>query len=169
MFPTRVQKMKCDRRKAGRYTLFVSVLMVCMGIGTVFGHGSKYEILSGGVIGIRAAFDTGVPMADADVLIFAPNETVVTMKSRTDSRGVVCFAPDRAGAWVLQVRAEGGHGMRINLEVDENSLAAASAAGFSSLSDLQKIFLAVCVCWGFVGTGLYFSGRKKREKDKNGE
>jgi nickel transport protein len=155
--------MKSDHRIEIKISLFLLILLAYTGIGDVFGHGTEYVVLSGGVVGVQASFDTGVPMADADVLIFAPNEITAAIKSRTDTRGIVCFAPDKAGAWVIQVRAEGGHGMRINLEVDQDSIVSVSDSEHSSLSILQKLFLAVCVCWGFIGTGLYFYGRKKRD------
>jgi nickel transport protein len=126
-------------------------------------HGSEYELLDGGVVGVRATFDTGEPMANAPVLIFAPGESKAELTTTTDRRGVVCFAPDREGVWVLQVRAEGGHGLRVNLEVGESMMAAATAGGGNSLSTWQKLVMAACVLWGFGATALYFR-RRRRER-----
>lgn len=127
-----------------------------------FAHGTEYELLDGGMVGVRASFDTGQPMADAPVLIFAPGESQARLTATTDNRGVVCFAPDRAGIWVLQVRAQGGHGLRVNLEVDESMLAAATGRGTGGFSTWQKLVMAACVVWGFVATALFLSRRRDR-------
>jgi hypothetical protein len=61
---------------------------------------------------------------------------------------------------VLQVRAEGGHGLRVNLEVGEAMLAAAPPGGAGSFSTWQKLAMAACVLWGLAATALYFSRRR---------
>jgi nickel transport protein len=100
-------------------------------------------------------------MADAPVLVFAPGESQPEFKTSTDRRGVVCFAPDRPGLWVLQVRAEGGHGMRINLQVDESMLASSAGGREGRFSAWQKLVMAASVVWGFLGTALFFRRRGK--------
>ena len=143
--------------------LMVLSLLICLlSPAPVLAHGTEYELLEGGVVGVRATFDTGQPMADAPVLIFAPGESQAQLATTTDSRGVVCFAPDRAGLWVLQVRAQGGHGLRVNLEVDESMLAGSTVRGTGGFSTWQKLVMAVCVAWGFVGTALFFRRRRER-------
>jgi nickel transport protein len=139
------------------------LLVSLLGAVPAAAHGAVYELLDGGVVGVRAAFDTGRPMANAPVLIFAPGETRAVLTTVTDPRGVVCFAPDRPGIWVLQVRAEGGHGLRVNLEVDESMLAASTAGSAGSFSIWQKLVMALSVLWGFAATALYFS-RRRRER-----
>jgi nickel transport protein len=124
-------------------------------------HGAGYELLDGGMVGVRATFDTGQPVANAEVLIFAPGETRAEMTASTDPRGVICFAPDRAGLWVLQIRAEGGHGLRINLEIDESMLASAPSSGAGSFTTWQKLVMALCVLWGFAATALLFRHRRR--------
>lgn len=132
--------------------------LLLLATAPLFGHGTQYELLDGGVIGVRAAFDNGQPMAEATVLVFAPGQGEPEMTTRTDRRGVVCFAPNRPGTWVLQVRAEGGHGMRINLEVEESLLAGAEE-GSGGFSIWQKLLMAACVAWGFLATALFFRSR----------
>ena len=128
----------------------------------IYAHGTEYEVLSDGVIGIKASFDTGEVIADSRVLIFAPGEQEPTFETKTDGNGIVCFAPDRSGIWVLQIRHESGHGMRINFEVDDSMrLHVSDGASFKKLSTGQRIAMAACVAFGFIGTALYFLGRKK--------
>ena len=147
---------------------FPALLIVCVSIGLLspaasFAHGTEYQLLDGGVVGVRASFDTGQPMADAPVLIFAPGESRAQLTTVTDSRGVVCFAPDRTGTWVLQVRAQGGHGLRVNLEVDESMLASSTLRGAGGFTTWQKLVMAACVIWAFVATALFFR-RRSRER-----
>jgi nickel transport protein len=137
------------------------VLIHLLGAAPASAHGTEYEILEGGVVSVRATFDTGQPIANSPVLIFAPGESQVQLTTTTDRRGVVCFAPDRAGVWILQVRAEGGHGLRVNLPVDESLLAASTTRGTGGFSTWQKLVMAVCVLWGFVATALFFHRRKE--------
>ena len=141
------------------------IFLVAAASFPLFGHGTEYEIVSRGMIGVRTAFDTGEPMANAKVLVFAPGETKATTETTTDGNGIVCFVPDRAGTWVLQVRAEGGHGMRINLQVNEEMIVDTGGKNTSfSLSIIQKLVMAVCVCWGLIGTALFFRRRGKTGK-----
>lgn len=154
-------RSSCPRR-ISRAVCWVLVGLCVLSAAPAFGHGTEWELLDGGVVGVRATFDTGQPMANAPVLIFAPGESQVQLTTTTDSRGVVCFAPDRAGVWVLQVRAEGGHGLRANLEVGESMLAAPTAKGAGGFSTWQKLLMAVCVIWGFAATALFFSRRRER-------
>lgn len=139
---------------------------VCLGIMAVvvtgFAHGTKYEILPGGIIGIRAMFDTGEPMANARVLIFAPGETEVKQRTVTDEDGIFCLVPDKSGTWAVQVRAKGGHGMRINLDIDSSmAFGSGRETEISGPTFGQKIIMAVCFVWGCVGTALFFGKRAK--------
>ena len=135
-------------------------LMLCASAPLLYCHGAIYEVLTGGVVGIRASFDTGEPMAAARVLVFAPGETEKYYETKTDRNGIVCFSPDRKGMWVIQVLAEGGHGLRINLPVDSSMSVQPRAESASGSSYLQKIIMAIAVVWGFIGTGLFFSRKR---------
>ncbi len=126
---------------------------------SVFGHGTKYEILPQKTLAIKAMFDTGDPMRMAKVLIFAPDQTKPSRTTVTDSSGVFYFTPDKAGTWILQVREKGGHGMRINLEIDESMALAAVRKSVHTASYLQKTLMALAVIWGCIGTALYFKKR----------
>ena len=131
----------------------------------LWAHGAEYTLLEGGVIGVQATFDTGEFMAGARTLIFAPGETQAYLETITDSRGIVAFSPDRSGLWVLQVRAEGGHGLRVNLEVDESMLPDLSRRG--GFTPLQRIVMVLCVVWALVATALYFSTRRKARQPRS--
>jgi nickel transport protein len=121
----------------------------------VAGHGTGYEILGSGGITIRAFFDSGEPLARANVKVFAPRETEPHATSVTDADGVFMFRPDRPGVWVLQVLDRGGHGVRINCDVND-TMVVEKTAGAGRIGLGQKMIMAACVLWGFVGTALFF-------------
>ena len=124
----------------------------------LYSHGTEYSILSDRVIKVEARFDTGEAFSDSDVLVFPPEESEAAYTLKTDAMGVFYFEPDRRGTWILQVRGNGGHGLRINLPVDESGLA--GEARSSGLTLLQKLMMVLCVSWGAAGTVFYFRGRK---------
>jgi len=138
-------------------------LMLCASAPLLYCHGAIYEVLTGGVVGIRASFDTGEPMAAARVLIFAPGQPEKYYETKTDRLGIVCFSPDREGMWVIQVLAQGGHGLRVNLPVDASMSAQQRAGNASGTSYLQKIIMAIAVAWGFIATGLFFSQKRSKK------
>jgi nickel transport protein len=145
-----------------RSAILIAFVLICLvSAAPASAHGAGYKVLDGGMVGVRATFDSGEPVANAPVLIFAPGETRAELTATTDRRGVICFAPDRAGVWVLQIRAEGGHGLRINLAVDESMLAAAPPGGIGSFTTWQKLVMALCVVWGFTATALLFRRRRR--------
>ena len=140
--------------------LSFAVLFILISIISVFAHGTDYEVYTNGIVGIKAMYDTGVVMENSSVLIFAPNEADVFIETVTDKNGFVCFKPDRPGTWILQVRGDGVHGMRINLNIDENMLIMKEED--NSAEYVQKIIMAICVVFGLIGTALFFKTKKEK-------
>ncbi|HPF05961.1 MAG TPA: hypothetical protein PK293_07985 [Spirochaetota bacterium] len=139
---------------------FYSFLIILALAASAYSHGTKYEIVRSGKIDIKAMFDSGEPMSDADILVFPPGSTKASVTERADAKGIFSFAPDRAGTWTLQVRDKTGHGMRINLDIDETLSIKGDSPDGSGLNTAQKVIMALCVVWGAVGTALYFKGKK---------
>ncbi len=139
-----------------RKLFFLINIFILIATISTFAHGTKYKFLPEKTFGIKTMFDTGAPMVLAKVLVFAPDEMKATYTTKTDSNGVFYFTPDKAGTWVMQVRDKGGHGMRINLEINDSMLLSSGQKPSNNMSYLQKIFVAICVIWGCIGTALYF-------------
>lgn len=138
---------------------FIGALLLFMATLPLYSHGTQYEIVKSGEIGVRAMYDSGEAMAGADVLVFPPGSAASASTMKTDSSGLFHFTPDIPGTWTFQVRDSSGHGMRINLQIDESlSLISESRAG-AGLNMLQKIVMALSLVWGAIGTALYFKGR----------
>jgi len=145
-----------------KFKSILSALLVMLFSAAVLAHGTKYEILKNKELRIKASFDTGEPMAGAEVLIFAPETMKPESKTLTDNDGVFLFTPDKSGVWILQVRDRAGHGMRINLDIDDSLSISGEQSMSGGVSLLQKLVMAFCVVLGFTGIALYFKG--KREK-----
>ena len=113
-----------------------------------YSHGTKYEIVNSG--------KTGDVMSDADVLFFPPGATSVSSTVKTDKDGIFFFSPDKPGTWTFQVRDKSGHGMRVNLQIDESLSVKCGPRDGTGLNIIQKVLMALCVIWGAIGTALYF-------------
>lgn len=135
------------------------MIIFCLTDGA-YSHGTKYEIVKSGKIGIKAMFDTGEAMSNADVLVFPPGAATFSVTEKSDEKGVFYITPDKPGTWTLQVRDNTGHGMRINLEIDESLSVKEDSQTGSGLNTVQKVIMALCVVWGAMGTALYFKGKR---------
>lgn len=165
-----------------RETVAVSfVLLSMLGLQQrAIAHGVQMEYRTTQAIEVKAEFDSGDPMANAQVAVFAPNDPAEPwMTGTTNGAGLFIFEPDPAiaGTWEVQVR-QAGHGDIIAIPVAETPDEAAAGASASpdqptaiasnaasgttaDLSPVQKGMLGGATIWGFVGTALFFSSRKK--------
>ena len=149
---------KCFKR------IFLALIFLLLILNTrLIAHETHKHVFFEGMVGIKAYFSLDEPLAQTSVLIFAPDQTEATFETSTDHKGVVCIAPDRPGIWIVQVRGAGGHGVRVDVKVDESMIITASPEQSSGeLSFLQKALIILCVVWGLVGTALFFKTRIKR-------
>lgn len=133
-------------------------LLIALGItATAFAHGAKIEYKIGLTVEIHAAYDSGEPMAGAQVTVFAPdNPSTPWLTGSCDKEGRFAFTPDtsKPGTWDVQVR-QAGHGDIIHLPIGEN-VALSGATGYTTL---QIVLMSACVIWGFIGTALFFRRR----------
>jgi nickel transport protein len=137
----------------------VGVLMLLVLPAQALAHGVNIEYSSDVEITIVAKYDTGTPMAGAQVTVYAPDDpTTPWLTGVCDDEGVFSFTPDTSlpGTWDVQVRLA-GHGGIIHIPVGEG---ATSSGGLGGYSWLQIAIMAACVIWGSVGTALYFRRRR---------
>jgi len=132
-----------------------------------WGHGVDLSYRQTQAVEITATFDSGEPMANAQVVVYAPDEpSQPWLTGTTDEQGRFLFSPDRdeAGTWEVTVR-QAGHGDVVTIPVDAEAgttLATATrASGDGELSPLQQWVLAAAVIWGFIGTALFFARGKQ--------
>ena len=149
-------------------------------------HSTVIEYQATEAIAIDAKFDNGQPMANAQVVIYAPdNPTVAWSKGMTDETGQFSFIPDyqQTGNWTVKIRLA-GHGSVINIPIessvnsnvtanknnpqtifteDQTTFTSAVIGNNqnSNLSWSQKLLMTIAGGWGCVGTALYFSRKNK--------
>lgn len=132
-------------------------------------HGTEIDLSEVGAIEIHARFDTGEPMANAQVSIFAPSDKATPWQlGEADENGHFVFVPDRAiaGTWDVQVRTA-GHGDWVYIDVAEGNIAGLTTSG-GGLTVAQIVMMSAAIIWGFIGTALYFM-RPKPEKQAHEE
>ncbi|MTF38969.1 carboxypeptidase-like regulatory domain-containing protein [Cyanobacterium aponinum UTEX 3221] len=153
-------------------------------------HGVAIDYQATEAIAIQAKYDSGKPMSNAQVVVYAPNNpTQAWQTGVTDSDGKFTFVPEPNvnGNWTIKVRSA-GHGSVVNIpieplqaendhqiqeEISENPNTnlgqshRASSSITGELSTPQKILMALTGSWGFVGTALFFSRKKQESKVSN--
>ena len=151
-----------------RFYFFLAVIIAAaLSPKQVLAHGANIEYRETTAVTIQAKYDDGTPMANAQVVIYAPSDRATPwLKGTTDESGSFSFVPDadHVGNWDVKVR-QSGHGDITTIPVKDGKLAVDNMATTSSgggYSPSQKIVMAAAVGWGFVGTGLFFSRPKSK-------
>ena len=149
------------------YFFLALVMATALSPKQVLAHGANIEYQETSAVTIQAKYDDGTPMANAQVIVYAPSDRATPwLQGTTDESGNFSFVPDAdsVGDWDVKVR-QSGHGDITTIPVKDGKLAinnmAASSSG-AGYSPSQKIVMAAAVGWGFVGTGLFFSRSKSK-------
>lgn len=132
-------------------------------------HGANVEYQKISAVEIEARYDSGTPMAEAQVSVYTPDDPAKPWKTGlTDSRGRFVFIPDpaKSGLWEVKVR-QAGHGDLIAIPVGppgegaedtpSRTDAIAPNSSLGSSNSLPTWIAATATIWGFVGTALFFS------------
>jgi nickel transport protein len=156
----------------------------------VLAHGVEIEHRRVSSVEVQARFETGEPMAQAQVLVYAPgNPTEAWQQGTTDDQGRFSFLPDETlpGTWEVMVR-QAGHGAIATIPVAETTRSRAETAESTApnpaggdlepeeeaepsgnslispstrLSPVQRGITIGSVIWGFIGTALFFARGKR--------
>lgn len=141
----------------------------------VLAHGANIVYQQTEAIAIRATYDDGTPMVNAQVVVYAPNQPAIPwLKGTTDEQGKFNFIPSStiSGNWDIKIR-QSGHGDIISIpwQAAQSVSALESQDTISSnnhrllsvnsnSTPIQKVIMAATVAWGFIGTALFFSRQK---------
>lgn len=102
--------MKCAR--------VLSFLLLTCGVSQpVLAHGAKIDYRQTSAIIIRATFDDGTPIANAQAIVYSPKDPDTPwVKGTTDESGKFTFVPESglSGNWDVKVR-QSGHGKIISI------------------------------------------------------
>ena len=149
-----------DKLRVGTILLILLVMVLLMGFlspTTAQAHGTTISYSMGLIVEVQATFDSGEPMAAAQVNVFAPDDPENPwLTGVTDDEGRFVFKPDPAipGDWDVQVR-QAGHGDIIQIPIEEG----ARAAGTTGFTPVQIALMSASIIWGFIGTALFFMRR----------
>lgn len=148
-------------------TLF-TLLAITGGISPGMAHGVKINSRSSQAIEIEAMYDSGEPMSNGQVTIYAPDEpSTPWLEGTTDDQGRFLFIPDlgKLGNWEVKVR-QTGHGNLISIPIqgsaDSTAPVILSHNSSSNYSPMQTTVMMVSIIWGCIGTALYFSQKKSK-------
>ncbi len=146
----------------------VAVMVAIATAKQAIAHGVKLDYRSTQALEVQAAYDSGEPMANAQVSVYSPeNPSDPWLTGTTDEQGRFTFTPDLAiaGNWDVQVR-QAGHGDIISIPMQGKGASGtllSSASNSTAPSTLQKAVMAGSVIWGMVGTALFFSSRRSKK------
>ena len=129
-------------------------------------HAALLQAEAAQAVRLQAVYDTGAPMAGAQVVIYAPGNPVEPWgRGETDAEGRYVFLPDTAeGRWTVQVR-QAGHGAIAHVEMTGG--APVALAGGTGADWLQRAVMIALVGWGALGTALFaLRGRKQGRGQK---
>lgn len=148
------------------FALFWLFSVSCAAAANVQAHGVVTQYRTQPGVEIIARFDNGQPMAGAQVAVFAPagpgtSPSGPWLTGFCDESGRFSFLPDPSlpGNWTVRVR-QAGHGDMIHITVDEPDTQPAEISG-AGYTPGQIALMTISVVWGFVGSALYFSRRRK--------
>ena len=143
-----------------QYLLILFLLPLFTWPVKVVAHGSKIKYRKTQAIEIYAAYDNEQPIANGQVIIYAPEDpSNPWLTGVTDEKGYFTFIPDAAqtGNWDVKVR-KAGHGAIATIPITDSQPNQVSRQEI--YTPWQKALLGVSGTWGFVGTALFFSKRK---------
>lgn len=156
-----------------RWQFFLYLTLSLFSAAPVLAHGVAIEHRRTSAIEIRAAYDSGEPMANAQVTVYAPsNPTTPWLEGTTTEEGTFIFVPDRAiaGNWDVKVR-QSGHGDLVSIPVEKMEADPAADQAQASnrwqgenYTPLQKVMMAALGIWGFIGTALFFARNQSEKK-----
>ena len=152
-----------------RFYFFFALSILTTLPNKALAHGANIQYRQTSAISIQAKYDDGKPMANAQVVIYAPSDRATPwLKGTTDNSGNFTFVPDsnpqNQGDWDIKVR-QSGHGDITSIPIGKDRLATPTSqtqlvSGDDGYTPMQKVVMAAAGVWGFVGTALFFSRSK---------
>lgn len=149
-------------------TALVLLLLTLNTTHPVAAHGTDIVYAVGPQVQLQAKFDTGEPMANAQITVYSPEDPANPwLVGEADAEGNFAFAPDVTlpGRWDIFVRTA-GHGDSLYVELDEGGavVAGSTSGGFTVP---QIVLMSASVIWGMIGTALYFArGKSPQERSQ---
>ena len=142
--------------------LLLGLALVVTAPSAALPHAAIMEAEVTQAIRLHAFYETGEPMSQAQVFIYAPDDPAQAWgQGIADMEGRYEFIPDAiAGRWSVQVR-QAGHGVMAHLDIGAD----APVMTISSTPDTwaQRALMVALVAWGALGTALFARSRKGKQ------
>ena len=111
---------------------------------------------------IEAAYDSGDPLALAEIKIFPPNTPSPYQAGQTDLKGKFAFVPDGPGPWKIVVDDKNGHRLEKTLQISPAFAPPAKSlpadpAGPPGRWD--RLVMGICLIIGAMGLALWWKAR----------
>ena len=162
-------------RQKLNYLAFFLIFSVLGFSRQVLAHGANIVYRQTQAIEVKATYDDGTPMSNAQVVIYAPNDPAIPwLKGTTNEKGKFSFIPfsTASGNWDIKIR-QSGHGDIISIPWQAENVACAVESrenmtysdnwlspAHNNYNSIQKVVMAATGVWGFIGTALFFSRQK---------
>lgn len=152
--------------------LLVSIAALGLVVPKALAHGVDLRYQPQQVIRVTAQYDSGQPMANATVQVFAPDRPQeAVIKGTTNAQGEFEFVPDRPGQWQVQVR-QAGHGGLLTIPVATHAQAGTEVpppaapepsrtVSLSQYTPAQITVMVLAVLWGAIGTACFAWSRRR--------
>jgi len=161
---SQLQIVNCKPQTVICYLLLLSGLVMAMivawDVSSIQAHGTNIRYQPTQAIEIIAQYDNGEAMAEAQVIVYAPNKPETPwLTGQANEDGYFVFVPDHSisGDWAVSIRTA-GHGEMLHVPIEAGTVSTVQTN--SGPTTLQTIVMGIAGVWGFVGTALFFSRRK---------
>jgi nickel transport protein len=155
--------MMAPRARTHRPAALVPIALawaaLVLGSPPVLAHEVLHSVARAGAVAITLSYADESAFAFEGYEVFYGEETIPFQVGRTDQRGRILFAPDRAGRWRVRAFSEDGHGAEFTMETDAQG--GVEAAGGSALERYGRIVAGLAVLFGLFGL-LQLFYRKRR-------
>lgn len=139
-----------------KFIIVVCLMVLTLALGeNVLAHGILGRVNSSTGIMVEAEYDDGEPMSYTSAEVFCCEEKLPFQSGRTDRNGRFLFKPDKQGVWIVVVKDEMSHQLKLKTDIDENSnILEIKNNHLQSFPKYQKVFSGLSVI--FVGFGFVF-------------
>jgi nickel transport protein len=126
-------------------------------------HALLHEVVEGEAVILRLVFPGGDQPWFEPYEVFAPGSETPFQTGRVNAIGELSFRPDRAGPWKVRVYTEDGHGVVLDIEVDEAGAAAVVRGDHHHVHGYwSRVLAALGILLGIFGLLILWRHRRAR-------
>lgn len=176
-----MKMMEIPGGQGGRYAAWIFVpafssllvtVVLFSAVSSATAHGTAGRRIERRTICAAFFYDDDEVMSYVKVTVNAPDSELPFQSAATDRNGVVCFAPDKAGAWRVSAGDGMGHQQTVAIvisEEGEGTFSATQAADTAVGHDPKNGILAgLGIIFGCAGIVAWYRSRKGEGSESKG-